>query len=240
MDPAPIACPACARRFRNKHGLGGHLTTVSDPAHESYRAAHGLPAKTPKARISQAKKEAKALAAANPAPSRPSPAVPVPVPTSPPPASSIAADPAPQDPPPAQPSPSKGDGLRSALQVAIEDYRRQTADAPSASKPKAKKAAKPTNEDDAPAIMSNASGALAGAGIAAGVIGLVRLIGSLKGAKQLPPKAPAPATPQFYGLPPPPPPPKPQDMPPWMSSFNVALPFQGGLPPGQQREWWWL
>ncbi|HUR25273.1 MAG TPA: hypothetical protein VM327_04565 [Candidatus Thermoplasmatota archaeon] len=138
------------------------------------------------------------------------------------------------------PSPTKSDGLQSALQVAIEDYRRQTADAPPASKPKAKKAAKPTNEDDASAIMSNASGALAGAGIAAGVIGLVRLIGSLKGAKQPAPKAPAPATPQFYGLPPQPPPPKPQDMPPWMSSLNDAQPFPGGLPPGQQREWWWL
>jgi hypothetical protein len=237
MDPAPIPCPACSRLFRNKRGLGGHITTVSDPAHEAYRAAHGMPVKTPRATHAQARKEAKPLASANPAPSRPSPTVPLPTPSSPSSVQSIAVDPAPQG--PSQRLPPKSDGLQSALQAAIEDYRRQTADAPAVPKSKPKKATKAEKDGEPPTVMSDAAGALAGAGIAAGVIGLVRLIASLK-APKAPPKPAPPEPAPLYGLPAPPPPPKQQDMPAWMSSLNGSLPFPGGLPPGQQREWWWL
>ena len=129
MDPAPIPCPACARPFRNKRGLGGHLTTVSDPAHESYRAAHGMPVKTPRATRAQARKEAKtlavpAVASATPAPIRPAPAsIGEPRPDSHAPFVQTPAVPNPPLPRPVSPDPPK-----SALQAAVDDFLRQARD----------------------------------------------------------------------------------------------------------------
>lgn len=238
MAEPNLACPACGRLFKNAHGRGGHLTTVNDPPHESYRAAHGLPAKTPRATIAKARKEAKTLAADGVAKSKPAAPPLSPAPPNEPahPALAAVAPPASVEPPPPPGVPSEPPS--SGFQAVVQDFLREARDNPPPPKPKKPESIYESEEPEP--IMSDGAAVLAGAGLAAGAIALCKLVASFKGAKKPAATPPEPAQPQVYGLPPPPPPPKPQDMPAWMSSLNGSMPLPGGLPPGQQREWWWL
>lgn len=43
MNDEPLTCPACGRNdFRDEQGRGGHLATVQDDTHRSYREEAGL------------------------------------------------------------------------------------------------------------------------------------------------------------------------------------------------------
>ena len=85
--------------------------------------------------------------------------------------------------------------------------------------------------------MSDAAATLAGAGIAAGIIGLCKFVASHK--------APAPAPKPTAPSAPPQPPqvaqaPVPQDLPDWINALNGGAPMSEGIRSPEKREWWYL